>query len=104
MSFSIKGTGSAYPKCVKSNYDLARLVDTSDEWIRTRTGIKERRVCTDETLNDLVLSAAKSALDNAEILAEDLDLIILFNNSARSNYAFDVMCFARKIRSKLCGV
>ena len=63
MSFSIKGTGSSYPKKVVTNDDLASIVDTSDEWIRTRTGISERRVCTDETLSDLVFQAGKAALE-----------------------------------------
>ncbi len=76
MSFNIIGTGSAYPKKVVKNDDLAIFLDTSDEWIRTRTGIGERRVCTDENMNDLAVISAKKALENANILAEDVDLII----------------------------
>ena len=50
MSFYISGTGSAIPRRSVTNDELATMVDTSDEWISTRTGIKERRVMTDETL------------------------------------------------------
>ncbi len=76
MSFTIKGTGSSYPKRVVTNDDLASVVDTSDEWIRTRTGISERRICTDETLSDLVFEAGKAALEDAGLKADEIDLII----------------------------
>lgn len=76
MSFSIVGTGSAVPNCIKTNDDLSKIVDTSDEWIRTRTGIRERRIITSESLTDLTHTAAESALKNANIKAEELDLII----------------------------
>ena len=76
MSFSIKGTGSSYPKKVVTNDDLASVVDTSDEWIRTRTGISERRICTYETLSDLVFQAGKAALEDAGLKADQIDLII----------------------------
>ena len=77
MSFSIIGTGSAaVPNCIKTNDDLSKIVDTSDEWIRTRTGIRERRIITSESLTDLTYDAAELALKNANIKAEELDLII----------------------------
>lgn len=76
MSFNIIGTGSAYPEKVVTNDDLATFLDTSDEWIRTRTGVRERRVCTTENINDLAVSSAKKSLKDAGILAEDIDLII----------------------------
>ena len=76
MSFTIKGTGSSYPKRIVTNDDLASIVDTSDEWIRTRTGISERRVCTNETLSDLVFQAGKVALEDAGLQANEIDLII----------------------------
>ena len=62
MSFTIKGTGSALPRLVVTNDDLSRIVDTSDEWITTRTGVKERRVLSEETLTDLALEAAEKAM------------------------------------------
>jgi len=76
MSFNIIGTGSAYPEKVITNDDLATFLDTSDEWIRTRTGVSERRVCTNENINDLAVCSAKKALDDAKLSACDIDLII----------------------------
>lgn len=76
MSFRILGTGSALPEKVVTNDDLSRMVETSDEWITKRVGVKERRVCTTETVTDLGVTAAKAALENAGVRAEELDLII----------------------------
>ena len=76
MSFQILGTGSAYPACVKTNDDLTALVETSDEWISTRTGIRSRHVSTDETISDFALEAALHALEDAGTAPEKLDLII----------------------------
>ena len=61
----ILGTGSALPKRVVTNDELTRFLDTSDEWIATRTGIRERRVLTDDTLHELAVRAAKNALESA---------------------------------------
>jgi 3-oxoacyl-[acyl-carrier-protein] synthase-3 len=79
MSYSrIAGTGSYLPEKVVTNKDLEKMVDTSDEWIRERTGIKRRHLAADnETTSDLALAAAGKALDMAGIGAEDLDLIVL---------------------------
>lgn len=76
MSFRILGTGSALPERVVTNDDLSDFLDTSDEWIFTRTGIKERRICTEETLDDLAIEASRCALDMAGVAAGDLDLIV----------------------------
>ncbi len=76
MSFSILGTGSALPATIITNDDLSRIVDTSDEWIRSRTGIGQRRVCTTETITDLAYQAAVAALENSGCRAEELNLII----------------------------
>ena len=76
MSFRIIGTGSQKPACVKTNEDLTQFLDTSDEWITTRTGIKERRIITTETLSELATKAAEHALEMAGVKAEDLDFII----------------------------
>ena len=74
----IIGTGKYVPEKVLTNQDLEQMVETSDEWITTRTGIKERRVAADhEASSDLALKAAETALKNAGIAAEDLDLIIV---------------------------
>lgn len=76
MSFYIAGTGSALPKKIVSNDDLSKIMDTSDEWIRTRTGIRNRRVLTDETLTELSTKAAKDALSDAGVAAKDVDLVL----------------------------
>ena len=76
MSFRILGTGRGVPKHIMSNDDWAKLVDTNDEWIRTRSGIQERRICTDESITDLCIMAAENALENASVKAEELDLIL----------------------------
>jgi 3-oxoacyl-[acyl-carrier-protein] synthase-3 len=75
---SIIGTGSYVPERVMSNAELEKLVDTSDEWITTRTGIKERRIAADdEFTSDLAAKAGVSALENAGITPEEVDLIIV---------------------------
>lgn len=76
MSFRIIGTGSAHPARSVTNDDLAKIMDTSDEWIYSRTGIKSRYVCTDETISDVAAAAGKSALENAGTKASELDGII----------------------------
>lgn len=66
------------PERVVTNADLEKMVDTSDEWIRTRTGIRERRIAADgETTGDLAFRAAEQALADAGVKASDLDLIVL---------------------------
>lgn len=75
---SIIGTGSYVPERVLTNAELEKLVETSDEWITTRTGIKERRIAAEnECTSDLAAKAAQSALDNAGITADEIDLIIV---------------------------
>ena len=76
MSFYIAGTGSALPGKVVTNDDLAQFLDTSDEWIRTRTGIRSRHVLTDERLDDLAIRSAKEALQDAKVAGADVDLIL----------------------------
>jgi 3-oxoacyl-[acyl-carrier-protein] synthase-3 len=74
----IVGVGSAVPKTLLTNADLEKLVDTSDEWITTRTGIKERHVVAEgEKFSDLCTKAADAALKRAHVKPEDLDVIIV---------------------------
>ena len=73
----IIGTGSYLPPKVVTNFDLEKTLDTSDEWITARTGIKERRIVTDQNTCDLALEASLKALSMAELKPEDIDLIIL---------------------------
>ena len=78
MSVRITGTGSALPDRVLTNADLSRLVETTDEWITTRTGIRERRVAGETTAtSDLSIQAARNALAAAEISADSLDAIVV---------------------------
>jgi len=75
---SIVGTGSYLPEKILTNEDLSRMVDTSDEWITTRTGIKQRRVAAkDENTSDMAAKAALNALEQAEVSAKDVDLILV---------------------------
>lgn len=76
MSFYIAGTGSALPKKVVTNDDLGKIMDTSDEWIFSHTGIHSRRVLTDETLTELSAKAAQEALADAGLQPSDIDLVI----------------------------
>ncbi|HTF87892.1 MAG TPA: beta-ketoacyl-ACP synthase III [Planctomycetota bacterium] len=74
----IAGTGSKLPERVLTNHDFEKWVDTSDEWIVQRTGIRERRwVGPDETTSDLCLAAGRMALDAAGVKPEELDLVIV---------------------------
>ena len=74
----IIGTGFYVPDRILTNQDLEKMVDTSDEWITTRTGIKERRVVSeDQATSDLSIEAARIALENAGLKVKDIDLIIV---------------------------
>ncbi len=75
---SIIGTGSYVPEKVLTNEDLSRMVDTSDEWITTRTGIKERRIAAkDENTSDMAAKAALKAIEQARISATEIDMILV---------------------------
>jgi 3-oxoacyl-[acyl-carrier-protein] synthase-3 len=79
MTYSrIAGTGGYLPEKVVSNQDLEATMDTSDEWIRERTGISQRHIAADdETCSDMALAAARQAMEMAGIEASDIDLIIV---------------------------
>jgi 3-oxoacyl-[acyl-carrier-protein] synthase-3 len=77
-TIAILGTGSYAPARVMTNDDLSKIVDTSDEWIFTRTGIRQRRIAADnEATSDLATHAARAALTDAGLTAADIDLIIV---------------------------
>lgn len=82
MSYTIIGTGSALPARSVTNDELSTFLDTSDEWISSRTGIRERRVCTTESLDELGESASRRALESAGIAPQDLDLIVCSTTTA----------------------
>lgn len=78
---AIKGSSSYLPPNVVTNDDLAKQINTSDEWIYSKLGIKERRVVGDESVSDIGYKAAVLALDDAKIHKEDLDMIIVATSS-----------------------
>ncbi|MDE7198045.1 MAG: ketoacyl-ACP synthase III [Lachnospiraceae bacterium] len=82
MKTRIIGTGSCLPKTVVTNDDLSKYMDTSDEWISSRTGIKERHIAVEETTAGMSVEAAKRAMENANVTAEEIELIILGTVSA----------------------
>ena len=75
----IAGTGSVLPKKVVTNDMLSEFLETSDEWITTRTGVKSRHVISDEKLEDMAIEAASKDLENAGMTAAELDFIICSN-------------------------
>jgi 3-oxoacyl-[acyl-carrier-protein] synthase III len=78
MAVGVLGMGKYVPEKVLTNHDLEKMVDTSDEWIRTRTGIEERRIADDQTnTSDMAYEAAKEALEKAELTGADIDLILV---------------------------
>ncbi|MGG0789804.1 beta-ketoacyl-ACP synthase III [Peribacillus simplex] len=78
MNAGILGLGRYLPDKIVTNADLEKIMDTSDEWIRTRTGIEQRRIANDDIdTSDMAYQAAKAALENAEISAEEIDLILV---------------------------
>lgn len=77
-SIIIAGTGSYLPEKIITNNDIAKTVDTSDEWVYTRSGIKERRIAkSEEAASDMALISAKKAIENAKLKPEDIDLVIV---------------------------
>ncbi len=78
LSVGITGTGSYLPEKELTNFDLEKMVDTTDEWIKTRTGISKRRIADEKTAtSDLATKAARIAMEDAGLLSEDIDLIIV---------------------------
>jgi 3-oxoacyl-[acyl-carrier-protein] synthase-3 len=78
MYSKVAGTGSYLPEKILTNQDLERMVDTSDEWIRARTGIAQRHIAADnEMASDLALNASRQAMAAAGVTAGDIDLIIV---------------------------
>lgn len=97
MTIKITGTGSALPEKTVTNFDLAKLVDTSDDWIRERTGISERRIATNDTVSSLASKACTNALEMAGRNAEDVELIIV----ATCSPEFLLPCCACQVQSDI---
>ena len=95
-----KGSGSALPKRAVSNLELSETVDTTDEWIRERTGIKNRHIAGEgETTSTLATDAARAALDDADMTIADVDLIILATATPDSTFP----ATATKVQAALGG-
>lgn len=87
MYSRIIGTGSYYPSEVRTNTDLEKMVDTSDEWITDRTGIKERRIIgAHETVSTMGVEASKNAFEMADIAPDSIDMIISGTTSAPNSF------------------
>lgn len=87
MTTRIAGTGSALPGYVMTNDDLSRFIDTSDEWISSRTGIKRRHIISgEESAVTLAVRAAENALENAGIKPEEIQLVLAATSSAGTNF------------------
>ncbi|MDR6954438.1 3-oxoacyl-[acyl-carrier-protein] synthase-3 [Ancylobacter sp. 3268] len=83
----VRGVGAYLPARALSNADLAQMVDTSDEWIVQRTGIRERHIAADdEVTSDLAIKAAQAALANAGLEAQDIDLIVLATSTPDNTF------------------
>ncbi|MFD2443181.1 beta-ketoacyl-ACP synthase III [Bacillus sp. CGMCC 1.16607] len=78
MNAGIVGIGRYLPEKVVTNFDLEKMMDTSDEWIRTRTGIEERRIASDDmNTSDMAYEAAMKAIENAKISSSEIDMILV---------------------------
>ena len=97
----IRGTGGYLPERVLTNAELSTMLDTSDEWIRERTGIKKRHVAADgELTSDIATAAARNALEAAGMKAEDIDLIVLATTTPDQTFP----ATATAVQAKLgCG-
>ncbi len=100
-SIGITGTGFYVPEKNLSNFDLEKKIETSDEWIRTRTGIKNRRVASGrEATSDLAYKAGKKALSNANLKASEIDLIIVATLSPDMLFPSTACIVQHKLKAK----
>lgn len=103
INAKILGTGSYLPQQRVSNSDLAQRIDTSDEWISTRTGIKARHIAAeDEKTSDLATKAARQAIDAANISANDIDLIIVATTTADMQFPSTATIVQQKLGISGC--
>lgn len=104
MYTKIIGTGSYLPNQVRTNADLEKMVETSDEWIVTRTGIRERRIAApDETVATMGFSAAQRALEMAGIEANDVGLIIVATTSSSHAFPSSACMIQQMLEIKDCA-
>ena len=105
MTYSrIAGTGGYLPEKVVTNHDLEQMMDTSDEWIQERTGIKRRHLAADgEKTSDLALAAATRAMDMAGISAADIELIIIATTTPDKVFPGTACIVQRRLGIGGCG-
>jgi 3-oxoacyl-[acyl-carrier-protein] synthase-3 len=101
MNFKIVGTGMYVPENIVTNDDLAKIVDTSDEWITQRVGVRQRHICVNETAEDLAFHAAENALENSGIKAGELDLILVATVSGET-VSPSIACMVQKRLGASC--
>jgi 3-oxoacyl-[acyl-carrier-protein] synthase III len=99
----IVGTGSYLPAKVLTNHDLERMVDTTDEWIYTRTGIRQRHIAADgEATSDLALQASRNALEAARMAPADIDLIVVATTTPDMVFPGTACILQAKLGTKNC--
>lgn len=103
MYSRIIGTGSYLPEKILTNHDLERMVDTSDEWIRTRTGISQRHIAADGQLaSDLAVNASHRALESANLKADEIELIIVATTTPDMVFPSTACILQNKLGIKQC--
>jgi len=101
MGIQILGIGSYVPEKILTNFDLEKMVDTTDEWIKTRTGIEQRRIASaEQATSDLAYEAAKKALKNANLKPEDIDIIIVASISVDQVFPSTACILQEKLGAK----
>ena len=101
MSFRVLGTGMYVPPRVVTNDDLSQFLETNDEWITQRVGVKERHISTNETAADMGAKAAMAALENSGVAAEEIDLILAASVSGES-ISPSVSCMIQNLLGLSC--
>ena len=101
MNFEIIGTGMYVPENIVTNDDLAKIVDTSDEWITQRVGVRQRHICVNETAEDLAFHAAEHALESSGITPGELDLILVATVSGET-VSPSIACMVQKRLGATC--
>jgi 3-oxoacyl-[acyl-carrier-protein] synthase III (EC 2.3.1.41) len=100
MGITLQGLGYYVPEDVLTNFDLEKMVDTSDEWIVTRTGIKERRIAKKESLLDMAEKASRMALDMAKISPQDVDAIVFATITPELGFPASACLLQNKLECK----
>lgn len=101
MSFKIIGTGSYVPPKIVTNNDLSVIMETNDEWISSRSGIRERHVVTDQVTSDLAAEAGRRAIENAGIDPQEIDMVLVATISGES-ITPSIACMVQKKLNLSC--